>query len=165
MLIRDLTTIPNDVALDDHLAVLRVYVPQLQEAMRLRDWQVVVEIVAQAGSNGDGYAEIEVIEGRRLARLSVAYEHFKTEPAVQRHTLAHELLHLYLNRVLEAAWAAKEHLAPAAFEIYYRHLKNRLEEGVDATADAMAPHLPLPPTPAQARLAVNGQQRQPARSR
>jgi hypothetical protein len=110
------------------------YVRQLADILHLRDWQI--EIYDDSPSDGDALASCQPVSGRKLGIIRLAESFLTDEPAAQRHTLTHELLHCHFGppwRMLEAHNA----LPPAALMA--------MEYGIDGVADAIAPLLPLPP--------------------
>jgi hypothetical protein len=109
------------------------YVRSLADLLRLRDWQFQIneDLPPQ-----DAVASCAPVEGRKYAVLRFGESFLTDQPAEQRHTITHELLHCHLGpmcRMLEA----ESQFPPAA--------RLAMEYCVDGLADAVAPLLPLPP--------------------
>jgi hypothetical protein len=115
------------------------YVRRLAALMGLRDW--TVEVQDEPASDGT-LAECDAIFGQRYARISLCSEWYTLDPAVQRSTVAHELLHCHVaqlsnlvNAMLEQTKGSK--VARACWSVGEEYL-------VDAIAEAWAQTLPLP---------------------
>ncbi len=110
------------------------YVRQLADTLRLRDWRI--EVYEDAPADSTATASVCPVNGRKYAVVRFGESFLTDEPADQRHTIVHELLHCHLGpmcRMIEA----HDGLPPAA--------NLAMEYCVDGLADAIAPLLPLPP--------------------
>jgi hypothetical protein len=113
------------------------YIRRLADAMGLRDWTV--------GHDGrepydDGRASAECVYGRKILWVRLSDDFHADKPERQRQTVVHELIHAHfsaMNRFL------REELDDRPFATY----RLLAEYGVDALADVIAPHLPLPAGP------------------
>jgi hypothetical protein len=125
------------------------YVREVADRLRLRDWAVVVK--DDGPEDGDAHASCHCVYGRKLALIRLSDGFLDDPPEGQRHSVVHELLHCHLD---DGYWFAYGRMpngeAKEAFERF-------VEKGIDGLADAIAPLMPLPGTPAgEARRAVNG---------
>ncbi len=111
------------------------YLRLLGDLLALRDWTLILsETAAAPGYN----AQIAPVRARRRAVIRMAGHFDSLSPHEQRHALVHELLHCHLATAQSAAGQVLSKSARAVFDL-------NLEMSVDALADAIAPHLPLPP--------------------
>lgn len=110
--------------------------------MELRDWEVIVA-VGDLETPGAG-AEVEVVEGRKLARI-VVDENFRGKaPDVQRYIVVHELVHCHLTPVQhQVEYDLEKELGRQADRLFSDGFRRNLEYGVDGLASAIAKHLPL----------------------
>lgn len=110
------------------------YLRLLGDSLALRDWTFVVsQTPAAPGFN----AQIAPLKARRRAELRLSPHFWALPAAEQRHALVHELLHCHLVSAQLAGCEVLSRKARAVFDL-------NLEMSVDALADAIAPHLPLP---------------------
>jgi hypothetical protein len=110
------------------------YFRALADLMSLRDWTVGVE---DAPPDPDHLAEVDCRYGRRIAwfRLSEAY--LDSAPERQRQTAAHELMHLHFEPMRRLLLGLLDDTIWKAVDLPF-------EYGIDAAAEAIAAHLPLP---------------------
>lgn len=105
----------------------------------------------------DAHASTTITDGRVFASFRFDNEIFDLDPADARLHMAHELVHLTLDPLLQMV----EHdlsgvLGDQALVVFRRTFTRQLEIGVDHLAGTVAPTLPLPPWAnlnAQARTA------------
>lgn len=112
------------------------YLRCLADRMELRDWTVSI---ADAPPDDPALmAQCFATFGRRRATVAVSDEFLDDDGPAQRQTLVHELIHCHF-RPMEQLLAdmLRDHPAASAYVQF-------LEYGIDAVADAMAGHLPLP---------------------
>lgn len=119
------------------------YIRRIADELRLRDWTVLLD--PEPSSEGTS-ATVTPIYGRRRAIVYLSADFLETSAEEQRHTVAHELIHLHLEpcsaTILNDLQAPLGENADTILErVYMRHL----EYAVDGLADAVAPMLPLPP--------------------
>ncbi len=110
------------------------YVRQLADILHLRDWRL--DIDDGQPSDSEAVAACNPVAGRKVATIYLSELFLTSDPADQRHTLTHELLHCHLGpmtRMLDIREARTPEWTLA------------MEYGVDGLADAIAPLLPLPP--------------------
>lgn len=122
------------------------YVRDRADNLGLRDWTFTLKHVA-LDPDDDALAMIETTYGRRFATITLGY-HFHTEkPEIQRHTVVHELLHVWFDQVElpvregEAIWAL---VGKPAGKVLFHQVRNAVEHGVDAIATAISDGFPLP---------------------
>lgn len=112
------------------------YVRDLADRLGLRDWWF--ELADEPPYEPDAIASVRPWEGRRRATIRLSDGFLEAGPAEQRHTLCHELAHCFFAAMAEYLRQHLDGPAHPAFMLMF-------EYGIDATADALAPHLPLPP--------------------
>jgi hypothetical protein len=99
----------------------------------LRDWTFNVSDFSPDDPNHG--ASVEPIYGRKFAKICLRNDFFEFSREHQRQTVTHELIHCHL--------AAYQH-AVETLKDYHPTMRESLEYGVDALADAIGPLLPLP---------------------
>lgn len=110
------------------------YVRHLADLLRLRDW--TIEVSGDAAP-ADSVAMIHLTNGRRHAILDLSDAFLADpDPASQRHTIVHELVHCHF----EPAHVIAKALGDGRYDDFLL----LYEYGTDAMADAVAPLLPLP---------------------
>lgn len=118
------------------------YARTLADLMELRDWRITV---GDEPCDGQFAAQIQCVYGRKRARIRLCAEWDDRTPDQQRQNLVHELLHCHM-RLCESLAEQAEHLMKGgAYQVWYINHEHGIEYAVDAIADALAPHLPLPP--------------------
>jgi hypothetical protein len=121
--------------LDPRKEAFNPYLRALADLVSLRDWTVGID--HRPPDCQEGVAEVHLPYGRKIAWVRLSEEFLDSKPEEQRHTLAHELIHAHCEPM---ARMLADHLDGPfldAFRLQY-------EYAVDAIADALAPHLPLP---------------------
>jgi hypothetical protein len=113
---------------------LGAYLSDLAARLRLSDWTIHL---SEEPAESDCWAQIEPVRGRKRATVRVCWEFFDQSPEIQRHTLCHELIHCHHAVVDDMT----EPLLDEAGRVTYRMAR---EYAVDAMADVIAPHMPLP---------------------
>ena len=120
------------------------YLRALADQMDLRDWTVRF---IHTPCRDDALAECTVIYGRKWVDVEVNRKFLKMSPQDQRATLVHELVHCHFDAVEGVMRDARQAKAlPRRTQALIEQAQHRaIEHGVDAVAEALAPHLPLPP--------------------
>lgn len=116
------------------------YVKELANKMGLRDWsfEIVREQPDVDSSGGPSTAAIGCVYGRKMATIKLSDGFLEdATPEEQRQTLCHELAHALFAPMHQFL---HDELEGPAFKAYLL----LMEYGIDATADAIAPHMPLP---------------------
>lgn len=120
---------------------LQGYVDSLLGAMQLDGW--VVRVSDQTADD-DNHAEVLIVEGQRRADIFFD-ESFLSEPLdVQRHFTIHELLHIKLRGLRDAASTVKGIVGKRAWEVFQSTHDLAEENATDDLATVLAPMLPLP---------------------
>lgn len=120
------------------------YLRALADRLELRDW--VVRFVDEPSDEGT-LAQVTVVYGRRWLDVQVCAKFLDLPADEQRQALAHELIHAHLDAIegvmrdARAAHAVPRRVGALIVEAQHR----AIEHAVDALADVVAPHLPLPP--------------------
>lgn len=121
---------------------LERYVRDIADEVGLRDWRFDVK-----GEPGDdAYARCEPVDGQRYAVLRFGSDFEKLEPERRRAVVVHELVHCHtasLQSQVESDLAP--HLGPSVDRMFFDSFRRNVEYAVDAVAEALAIHLPLPP--------------------
>jgi hypothetical protein len=123
------------VSREARISALAPYVRRLADLLELRDWHLELKYSPPEDSS---QATIFLTNGRKRADLHLCYEFFDMTPEEQRQCLCHELVHCHFGAV--GFMVEEENDAKT-----YRAFVRLLEYGIDAMADAIAPHMPLPP--------------------
>jgi hypothetical protein len=113
----------------------RPYFRALADRMGLKDW--TIEVLDDSPSDSGALASIYCIEGRKVGRVRLSEDFLRDTEERRRHTAVHELAHC-LHAV--AMHLASRRLDAAAYGDWLL----AFEYGIDATADVLAPHMPLP---------------------
>lgn len=111
------------------------YVRRLADMLAFKDWQV--EIADDEPSNPDAYASVEPLAGRKVAVIRLGCRFLDLSPEGQRHTMAHELVHLHVEPFYRIGLNAVPKDVESPFHV-------AMEYAVDGIADGIAPLLPLP---------------------
>lgn len=94
----------------------------------------------------DAHASTSITDGRVFASFRFDNEVFDLDPADARLHMAHELVHLMLDPLLQMVeHDLKGVLGDQALVVFRRTFTRQLEIGVDHLAGTVAPTLPMPP--------------------
>lgn len=111
------------------------YVRKIADMIGLRDWDIEVSERKPDIANA---AEVICVSGRRAAIIKLSNYFMTTTRDSQRYLVTHELVHCH--------FASMHNFLDATLEgPHYTAYNHAYEYGVDATAAALAPFLPLPP--------------------
>lgn len=123
-------------------AAVRRYIRLLADLLALQNWAIYLD---RDPSEEDNNAETIVGENRRLATMKLTRDWRHCPPEEQRHTLVHELIHLPVDRLSSVLESDLDGFLSAGEQSIARNVFRReVEAVVDALADGVAPHLPLP---------------------
>lgn len=127
------------------------YLRRMADLLDLRDWTFVLmhDLIEDEPNDEDNIvgAQVNFIDGRRRATVQLGEVFLKRATRKeQRQMMAHELLHCHFG----AAWRHVENdlevfLGKPTFTAFFNSFERNMEHGIDATAEALAKHLPLPP--------------------
>lgn len=117
------------------------YVRKVADAMGLRDWRLDVK-----GEPPEyAYAQCRPTDGQRHAELRFGSDFEALEPERRRAIVVHELVHCHIAQL---QWQVEKdlerHLGPSTDRVFFDSFRRNVEYAVDAIAEALAPHLPLP---------------------
>jgi predicted metallopeptidase len=116
---------------------IKVFVKDLQKALRLKDWTITVNFKEKAGS--DAYAVIDPLAESRHAEVRVSKKFLDLSEEIQRQTLIHELMHCHLFFIDGAmAHVFEKTLSKKQRKIVDRVLTTEIERATDSLADAFA---------------------------
>jgi hypothetical protein len=115
------------------------YFRDLADRMGLRDWLIFIS--PERPRDATDVANVLCWEGRKRATIRLSEDFLGDTPEDQRHTACHELIHCH--------FAAATHIAEQGLGNVQSAFMLNMEFGVDGMADAIAPHMPLPPTTAE----------------
>lgn len=110
------------------------YIRRLADLMRLKDWDLAV---SDENAGADNEADISTIFGQKRARIRLSDEFLDKEPARQRETLVHELVHCHIDFTYQSA---VDHIPESSKRMWQREA----EMSVDTLALVIAPFMPLP---------------------
>lgn len=140
---------------EEDWAYLEVYYRELAERLGLREWDLRVSRDMPEASEGAPADEVDaqsrIMETGAYSTLRVHAGFREGAPEVQRETILHELMHLFLEWVYDDASSTIEGLAaPQTNTVAQELLRRQYERVVDRLASAIAPMYPLPDWPARA---------------
>jgi len=119
------------------------YIRTVANTLGLHDWRL--DIQEDEPDTKEAWASVSCTYGRRIAQMWLSHGFELLDPAEQRHVIVHELLHIHFDRALSLAESSLPGLlGVGAYSVYLASLRENLEHGVDAVADALAPAFPLP---------------------
>jgi hypothetical protein len=125
------------------------YVRDVADRMGLRDWHFDLMAVPLADDD-EALACITCTYGRKRARISVCHDWNTLKPEDRRKAIVHELVHPHFDSALDLVNRQIGNLVGnAAGEVFRASHTERMEFGVDAMADVIAPL--MPPYPAEKR--------------
>lgn len=126
----------------EEATLIHTYVQRLARHLELRDWRFYVD---RTPCDEDCAAQVEIAYGQRHATIRLTSEWSSYTPEKQRQTLTHELIHCHLNDIQQVVLDLAMVLGHAAYHVVASNHHHRLELATEALANALAPHLPLPP--------------------
>lgn len=117
------------------------YIQKMAKILRLQDWNIhLSDEPAPETDNG----RITNLDGRKYAIIYLPSGFPDFKPEVQRHTIAHELIHLHLIAACDQVRCdLVSQLAQPAYTVFFDSFIRNIEYGVDGLADAFAPFLPM----------------------
>lgn len=119
------------------------YVRTAANTLGLHDWDIRIQ--DDEPDTKEAWASVSCTYGRRIARIWFSAGFELIDPDEQRHVIVHELLHIHFDRILsQADGSLPGLLGIGAFSMYMAGLRENIEHGVDAVADALAAALPVP---------------------
>jgi hypothetical protein len=108
----------------------------------LRDWVIDFDWDNPAGE-GDG-ASVAWPEGRKHAVIRMGVNFMEQEAQEQRYIVVHELTHCHFAQMQDTVEEdLQEHLATPTYHLFGKSFRRAFEYGIDATAHAIAEHMPL----------------------
>ena len=130
--------------------VVTAYVRELQSALRLSDWEILVDMTRQWEFEEE-FARIEAPTNQKRATIVISRMFWEQDTAQMRHALVHELVHCHLFAVHhQAEFVFEDTLKPKAAMIAGRAVLNEVEKSTDAMADVLCTLLPPMPDPRDA---------------
>lgn len=116
---------------------LALYLRWLADRVELRDWTLDLSFEALP-DDADALAQVEIVYGRKRAKVTLCREFSHLDPEVQRHVLLHELVHCHFDEAHRAPERTLDTLVgkPAAV-VLLDQIRTALEHGVDAIASAL----------------------------
>ena len=122
---------------------LAKYLRTAANTLGLMDW--TLEVMPDEPDTKEAYASVSCAYGRKIAAIWFQDGFEALEPETQRHVIVHELTHIHFDGMLSLAETTLPAVMGApAFGVFEAALRERLEHGVDAVANAFAGALPLP---------------------
>jgi hypothetical protein len=117
------------------------YIRWVANEMELRDWTLTL---ADEACEPKYDATCQPAHGQKLATISVCKEFRSQDPERQRRSVVHELLHCHWHAAWEMVDADLEKALGGQADLLFSAGFNRnAEHALDATAHALAKHLPL----------------------
>lgn len=119
------------------------YVRNIANTLGLRDWQL--NLMPDEPDTKEAHAAVACTYGRKIASIWFASGFELLEPQEQRHVIVHELLHIHFDRVLTlSSQALPAAMGAPAWGVFDEAMRDHIEHGVDAVAEAIADAFPLP---------------------
>lgn len=120
------------------------YLRDLADRLELRDW--TVRFLHEPCDDG-ALAECCVTYGRKWVDVQVCRQFLDMPAGEQRHTLVHELVHCHFDAVEGVMRDARraDAVPKRAARLIGEAQRRAIEHGVDAVAEALAAHMPMPP--------------------
>ena len=135
---------PGDELSEPLWDTLTEYVRQIADLLELRDWRFRIQ--REPPEDGDCIASLQTIDGRKVAALRVRGDFWDQSGEESRHTITHELIHCHHAAAQDIIRLdTSKHLGQATYDVLHGAFSRQMEYAVDGLADALAPHLPLPP--------------------
>jgi hypothetical protein len=121
------------------------YVWLLKEKMWLDRWLINILVTEYPGQSDTNLASISPTNAQYRADLEVATRAVETGGERLRHTIVHELLHLWYRDASDIfRLALPMELANSAYTLLWESYRQTFELMIDEMAGAWAEHLPLP---------------------
>ena len=121
------------------------YVWKLRSEMWLDRWAIDILITEYPGQSENNLASISPTNARYRAELEVATRAAETGGEQLRHTVVHELLHLWYRDPSDIfRLALPMELSNSAYTLLWESYRQSFELMVDQMAGAWAEHLSLP---------------------
>ena len=131
----------RDLTPDDWDGIAQ-YLAYLCRELRLTHWTIHL---SQHPTKKRHAGSIAPVYGRKHATLFLSRFWPRYDAYEQKHTLIHELLHLYFFDTQSAVGRLEQTLDPCAFHLVWESHTEALEFAVDALADVLAARLDDPP--------------------
>ncbi len=128
---------------DAQHAAYQSYLRELADAMELKDWRFT--FVIESLANPSYQAECAITYGRKHACIKIAPDALKNTPEEVRQMVVHELIHCHVNPIRDQLDNIEAQLGKAAYTTIHNATTDVLELATESLANAIAPHLPLPP--------------------
>ena len=116
------------------------YVAGIAKDMGLADWTLNFP---PDPCDEPALAEVDTTYGRRIATIRVCADFAHQSPETQRNAVIHELIHVHFAHERQAVFDVLGLLGHEARDLATSSYRLGHEYGVDALADAIAPHYPL----------------------
>ena len=121
---------------------LRKYIRWMADEMGLRDW--TVSLAPDDFATEGAAADVLCLYGRKYLTIRLNRDFAERRLEQQRHWITHELVHAHLWSLDFTLNNASDHLPTAAFDLLQKCVNDNVEFAVDALAEVIAPHMPLP---------------------
>lgn len=121
------------------------YIRCLADCTSLRDWSFTLFHEPLPEESG-AFATVKPVYGRKIAEITLCNNFVDLDPDKQRHILVHELIHCHFDMCDNFFENVLQQLVGIqVYKTAFADYRQWMEFGVDAMAEALAPHLPLPP--------------------
>lgn len=126
----------------DH-AYLDDYIREAARQLKVGDWTIDLphDVFCDDGAHGT----VQFTIGKCVALIRFGTGFLERSREQQRHTIAHELVHIHLNAMEDAFNTLSPQLAQPTYTVAWSSFNRHLEEATDQLASVLAPSLPLPP--------------------
>ena len=121
---------------------LRDYIRQCADEVGLREWSIRLK---PEPPDNECDAQVAVTEDQHDAAIRVTDEFFEYDTPKQRRIVAHELLHVLTNGMLEVTSSLSPQVPNAAWSVFWSLLNREEELIVDSLSRVLERVLPYPP--------------------
>ncbi len=87
----------------------------MKDKFHLKDWTVRFSIEDVVNGDPDAWGHCKVIYGRKIANVTLAEELVRQDEQTIKQVIAHELIHIHLNAILEST---RELLGPLSADMH-----------------------------------------------
>lgn len=128
----------------ERVATLMPYITEIQAAMGLAHWHVIV-YDERHPRLPEMVAVVDPGDGQNMGEIWLNDGALNENPHDLRNTIVHELLHLHEAHWLQAVDELSGEFGKTAWNIWQAGFRREIEYMTDALSRIIAPFLPLPP--------------------
>ena len=118
------------------------YIREMADLMGLRDW--TINLLSDPPEDSKYAADVDVVYGRKCAKIRVARDWMHHAPESLRCTIAHELTHCHINPTRNVLDNMEQAIGKMLYVTAYNSMTDYIEYATDGISSAWAEVLPLP---------------------